>query len=285
MGLLSTGFGVYVKGYKESWRCHPLVGISYLFNLITAALITWPFVDFLSTILADGRAGEYLLKQYELTLLIQLFYQHTVHLPAFSIVSGYFVLYLLGATLMTGGILHIFTRYHSFDAINFFLGGIFFFLRFIRLYLLLFIFLFFLFMLNIIIVIAMMIIFGSWILPVIIILTVIQFAILLMWFDYTRIMMVLHDRQKIRDALREAVRFVYKRFCFVSALYLLYWLPVFFLFVLHLILPDLSQMGVCIAFMYSQLIIVIRSYLRLSMLAGQTVYVISSESSDGLSQG
>jgi hypothetical protein len=264
-----TILAIYIKGYLTSWRQHPLVVIYYLFNFLLSSLLTWPFVNFLSSILSRSCAGKRLFEQQDFTILIQLIYSHAQQLPAMPILLGYSVIFIFFSIVLSGGTLFVLSSERRFQIMRFFYGGILFYLRFLRLLALVTILTIFFTILYLIFFTLIMFGLGSWTIPILDILYLLLMGILLMLFDYARIITVLNDLRKVRRAFVEAARFVVNHLFSAGFLYLLYLLPVILLLLLHLILPDLYQMGVIIAFIYSQAFLLIRSYLRLSLLAGQ----------------
>jgi hypothetical protein len=253
-------------------RYHPLIGLYYLFNLIISSLLAWPFITILSRILSSSRAGERVFEQQDPTILMQLFHAYIGSIPVLPIFVGYVFIYVCLSLLISGGTLYSYTGPQSFSFIRFLQGGSIFYFRFMRLFLV---------FLAIVVIFSVMFILITFLtaiaitmklVPLLYLLFFFVVGILLMIFDYARIFTVIYDMHKVRHALKEAIVFVIKHFFSVYFLYVLYLIPLLVLLISHFMLPDLYRMGSIIAFIYGQLVVVVRSCLRLSLLAGQTIY-------------
>ena len=176
------------------------------------------------------------------------------------------------ASCVTAQLRDILAGERPYTSVVFFQGGLSFYIRFLRIFLLLIIILMVFSFLYMVFSALIVVGFGAKLVPALVIGYSALLILLLIIFDYTRIITILHNHHKIRHALVAAIQFLINRFLSVTFLYILYLLPLLLLFLFHLFLPGLYQMGIIIAFIYGQLFLLLRSYFRLSLLAGQTVY-------------
>jgi hypothetical protein len=254
-------------------RQHPLIGIYYIFNLLIAAMLVWPIINTVDKLLGQRRAGEQLFGQVDFTILVQLAHEFFGSFPILPILISSVFIFMAVAIFISSGTIVILSEKTYYNTARFCQGSISYYMRFLRIFILFLLstgVMSFLYMIFSVLIIA---VFGISFLPALFIVYIICLGMILMFFDYSRIFVVLQNQKKIRHSFIEAFRFIAHRFFSVLFLYLLYGLPLLLLLLLHMVLPDLHQMGNLIAFIYGQLFIVVRSYLRLSLLAGQTVFV------------
>ncbi len=131
-----TAWQAFVQAQREIWRRRGIIGILYVVNVITAAVLTLPFVGRLDR-LAKTALADKLIDGFSLDYAQDFFYRYADSLQAlFSIALGLGVLYLILNTFFAGGILHVLAREDHFRLRAFFAGCGTYFGRFLRLFLL-----------------------------------------------------------------------------------------------------------------------------------------------------
>lgn len=266
-------YQIYFRGLRTSLHNHPIIGIVYLFNFVISALIVWPVITAFNDIIGGSGAGERLLEQSDMSLLLQIVDQLGDRVSLLPLFISYLLIYCTVSFFMNGGVLFSYSGRNSFTAARFIRGGIDYYLRFLRLFLLSLAIIAVIFIFYSLFSALIIFSFGLAFIPIMFIILILWMGILLVLFDCTRIRVVLYNERKIIRAFLTILSLRFKHMLAILYLSLLYAFPAFLLIGIHLLFADLYIMGALIAFIYSQVVIVIKTYLRLSQLAGQMVYL------------
>ena len=290
-------FKAYKNGLAAAWNEKKMLFWMYGFNLLFAYLVTMPLFMMLSQALDKTRAAEKVLQAFDLTIFLTIMDEFGKGVNLGRTLSSIGILYIIVNIFFSGGILKVFVEELNFNLKEFLAGCVEYFNRFLRL------FLFSLIFILLAIVTHLMIskLFGFLTknsatehLPIILfVLKYLILAILLaminMIFDYAKIMTVVNDFHGMYKTIKDAIMFVMMSPRKTLGLYFSYVLTVVFFLIIYLFLESyISVTGwitIFIFFIWTQLFMLARIFIRLSFFAGQySLYHFSNTAMPGMTK-
>jgi len=280
-------FESYSQGIKRATIEIKMVFLLWLINILFAVGIYPQFSNYLNKTISRSIAAENFIKYFDLHTFFELLIHQGDKFSAIISFTGLLIIgYILASVFLNGGIL--FTLIHPKKANQkrrlapvFFQGGGKFFGRFLRLVI-------YSLVLWIGIGIVMLIIHlilspitkGSTNESLMLGLFLVRGAIALflvflvkMILDYTRIKIVIQDTRKVFLSMWQAVGFVFRKLGSTLALYYLYVLTAFAIFILYWwaqkAVKTHSLLPILIAFVIGQIFILSRGWLRIGLQAAQ----------------
>jgi hypothetical protein len=274
-------FTAYKNGLVIAWKEKKMLFWLYGFNLLFAYLVTLPITMMFSKALDNTLAADKVLDAFDLTIFITIFneFGKGIHLGRMITTIG--VLYLIVNIFFSGGILRVFADDKRFTVRVFFDGCINYFKRFLKL---------FLFSLLFIAIAILSYLALSGIssiitdnattehLPIIFFLLKILIvgmilAVMNMLIDYARIMTVVNDFHGMYQTLKQSLMFVLMSPRKTTLLYFLYVFTFIIFLCVYLLVESFIKVNstatVIIFFLWTQLFILSRIWIRMSFFAGQ----------------
>lgn len=274
-------FTAYKNGLIMAWKEKKMLFWLYGFNLLFAYLVTLPISMMFSKALDNTLAADKVLEAFDLTIFITIFseFGRGVHVGRMITTIG--VLYLIVNIFFAGGILRIFAGEKRFTIKIFFEGCIDYFKRFLKLFLfsLLFIVMAILSYLALSGLISLItdnattehlpIIF--FVLKIFIVGMILAMTNMLI--DYARIMAVVNDFHGMYQTLKQSLMFVMMSPKKTTSLYISYVVTFIVFLSVYLLVESFitvnSTYTVIIFFLWTQLFILSRIWIRMSFFAGQ----------------
>lgn len=290
-------FAAYKNGLFTAWKEKKMLFLLYGFNLLFAYLITLPLSMMLTKALENTTAADKILHSFDFTIYTTIMdvFGKGVHLG--RTITTFSILYLIINTFFAGGILKIIMEEKKFTIIDFLKGCVEYFNRFLRLFLLS--------VLSIIIAIIVFMIFSKILglfaenptsehLPFLFFTLKILFlgfllALINMIFDYAKIMTVVNDFHKMYSTIKEAVLFVMMSPRKTISLYFSYLMTTVLFLILYLVIESFISvtgwMSFIVFFLWTQIFMISRIWIRLSFFAGQYVlYRFSNTAMHGMTK-
>ena len=274
----------YKSGLKIAWAQKKMLLFIYFINLIFAYLMTLPFSMIISGALKNTIMADKLLNAFDYTALSTIMNEFGAGFSFGSVLFVYGIFYLLLNTFFAGGIISLFHEEENFSLKQFLSGSIEFFKRFLRLFLISLIFIivafliysalggfFGLFTKNTITEFWPFVLFFVRILILGILLALVN-----MIFDYAKIITVVNDFTGMWKSTKNAIMFVMMSFRKTSGLYGLYFFTASLLIIIYLLIESYLHVGsglmVFVFFIFTQIYMLFKMWIRLSFFGGQYVF-------------
>jgi hypothetical protein len=283
-------FKTYLMGIKRATSEGKLVCLLWLFNVLFAILLYFPFSSFLNRVLSPSATSENFLKAFDMNTFMELIAHHTKEIDTI-LFFGYLLLigYIFASVFFDGGILALLVHpRHTGEkrrvAPLFFEGGGKFYGRFFRL-------LVYSLILWLAIIIAMVILENilklvtkgttNEVLIFYMILVRVSIALILVFLvkmilDYARIKIVLEDSRQVFLSLFQAGGFVFRHLWSTLVIYYLYVLTAAIIFVIysyaHKAINTHSLLPILLAFIIGQVFILSRGWIKVGLQAAQMDY-------------
>lgn len=290
-------FTAYKNGLSAAWKEKKMLFWLYGFNLLFAYLITLPLSMMLTKALDKTTAADKILQAFDYTSFTTIMdvFGKGVNLERTITTIG--ILYLIVNIFFAGGILKIFIEEKKFKLIDFLTGCVEYFNRFLRLFLISVLFL----VLTILMYLLISKLFGlvtdnsttehlPFILFVLkIFLLGVLLAIVNMLFDYAKIMTVINDFYGMFKTVKQTIMFVMMSPRKTIGLYFSYLFTAIFLMIIYLFVESfISVTGwltILIFFLWTQIFIITRIWIRMSFFAGQySFYRFSNTAMPGMTK-
>jgi hypothetical protein len=274
-------FAAYKKGLEMAWKEKRMLFWLYGFNLLFAYLITMPVAMMISNALAKTTTADKVLTAFDFTTLVTIIDIYGKGINMGRMITTFGILYLIINIFFAGGILKIFIEEKKFSLKEFFSGCVEYFSRFLRLFLFSLMFI----IIAIIFYLAISSLFSLFtenattehaplllfILKILI--TGIMLAIINMLFDYARIMTIVNDFYGMYKTIKQALMFVMMSVRQTVSLYFLYVITLIVILLIYLFVESfISVTGwltILIFFLWTQLFVISRMWIRMSFFAGQ----------------
>lgn len=287
-GKMINIFAAYKEGLRLAWNDKKMLFWLYGFNLMFAYLLTIPVSMILTAALDQTTAADKVLEAFDITIFSTIFltYGKGITLSRGVITIG--LVYLLMNIFFSGGILAVFVTGDRFKLSEFLSNCILYFKRFLRLFLFSIVFFIFILIINyllskicgiftensvtehayVYLLIFRMIIVGFLLMMVIMI------------FDYAKIMTIVNDFHRMYKTVKEAIIFIRMNFLKTTGLYFLYLITAIIFLVAYLFVESWLHISngwlVLIFFIWSQLYMISKIWIRLSFYGGQYIFYRSS---------
>lgn len=290
-------FTAYKNGLSAAWKEKKMLLWLYGFNLLFAYLITLPLSMMLSNALDKTTAADKILQVFDFTIFTTIMevFGKGVNLGRTIITIG--ILYLIVNIFFAGGILKIFIEEKKFKLIDFLTGCVEYFNRFLRLFLISVLFL----ILALLMYLLISKLFGFLTdnsttehLPVILFILKMfligaLLAIVNMLFDYAKIMTVVNDYYGMFKIVKQAMMFVMMSLRKTVGLYFSYLFTAIILIIIYLFIESFISvtdwLTILIFFLWTQIFMVTRIWIRMSFFAGQySFYRFSNTAMPGMTQ-
>jgi hypothetical protein len=287
----------YKLGLINAWKEKKLIGLMYVVNLVFAYLLALPISMMFNRALMNTTAAEKLLKSYDFPLLVNIISDFSSGLNVSQLIFTYGLFYIILNTFLAGGILNLFHKEQNFRITNFFVGASLYFKRFMRLFAISLLFIIFILLMGSVI----QFIFGKlsssadtelWpvVLTTIVWIFIGMMLILInMLFDYAKIIAVVNDFYDMKETTKNALMFVMMSMRKTVFLFLLYVFTALILFciywIIKSIIPISNTAGVIIFFLLTQIYMIFKIWLRVSIFNGQFIfYKFSNTAMPGMSE-
>jgi hypothetical protein len=269
----------------------------YLINLGFAYLLVLPISMMLNEALTNTTAAEKLLGTLDVALLLNLLREYGVSLNINQYLLTYGLFYLVLNTFLAGGILNNFYQEQKFTLSNFINGSILFFNRFLRLMGISLLFILFIVLLGILLSQVFNALtrnatseFWPFILSSGIFVFIGLMLILInMLFDYAKIITVYNDFLNMKRTTYNAMMFVMMSMRKTVGLYMLFFITALALLCIYWFVESKliisSGFSVVLFFILSQIYIIFKIWLRISLFNGQFIfYKFSNTALPGMSK-
>jgi len=290
-------FTAYKNGLAITWMEKKLLFLVYGLNFVFAYILAMPVSMMLSKALSKTTAADKLLQSFDYALYTSIMdgFGKGFSLSRVLITIGLF--YLILNIFLSGGILSVFIKGQKFNLTGFLSDCVLYFKRFMKLFLISFMFLIgaalvymlitklfgyftkdsatehlplFLFMIRVVILIAML-------------------AFISMLFDYAKIMTVANDYHKMIETVKLAMMFIMMSFIKTVSLFKLYLFSTLLILALYWLIEGAlhvsSGLMVLVFFIWTQLYMILKLWIRLSFYAGQyNFYLHSNTAMPGMSK-
>ena len=290
-------FTAYKNGLSAAWKEKKMLLWLYGFNLLFAYLITLPLSMMLSNALDKTTAADKILQTFDFTIFITIMevFGKGLNLGRTIITIG--ILYLIVNIFFAGGILKIFIEEKKFKLIDFLTGCVEYFNRFLRLFLISVLFLILALLMYLLISKLFSLVTDNTTtehLPVILFvlkmfLVGALLAIVNMLFDYAKIMTVVNDYYGMFKIVKQAMMFVMMSLRKTVGLYISYLFTAIILIIIYLFIESFISvtdwLTILIFFLWTQIFMVTRIWIRMSFFAGQySFYRFSNTAMPGMTQ-
>jgi hypothetical protein len=286
-------FSAFKIGLANVWKIKKVLFWLYGINLIFAYFLAMPVSMMLADGLAKTTAADQLLQAFDYPLYLSLINIFGEGLNLSRMLISFGILYLILNIFLSGGILSALTSNDNHTISTFFAACSLYFKRFFKLFLISFLFCIMAFAFYLLISKLFALITADVTtehLPLLlfvvkILLAIAMLAIINMLFDYVKIMTVVNDYYKMMEAVKIGMMFVIMRFIKTVGLYMLYLLTAVLLFLIFWIVESMFKitngMMVFIFFIWTQLYMFLRLWVRLSFFAGQYEFYRYANSDSG----
>jgi hypothetical protein len=287
----------YKNGLWNALNEKKLLFWLYGFNLLFAYILALPVSMMIANALDKTTTADRLLQAADITVLITFMMEYGKSISFVQLLTAIGILYIIFNIFFAGGILKTFVEEKKFELSDFFSGCIEYFNRFLRLFLISLIF----FILIIILNFLLSKFFGIFTkdattehLPFILFfLRVLILSFLLafvnMLFDYAKIMTVVNDFYGMFKTVNQAFIFVMMSMRKTIGLYMLFLFTAIILMAVYLFIESLlnvtSGLMVLIFFIWTQIYMISRVWIRMSFFAGQySLYRHSNTAMPGMTK-
>jgi len=274
----------YIMGMTSAWQDKKMILFLYFTNFFIAYLMILPLSAMFEKAIDNTTAALTLLESFNISIFSSIWWEYGKGINLFRLISTFGLIYLVINTFFAGGILHLINENLTFSFKEFFKGAATYFKRFIKLFSISF--LFFLMMLLTYLILSG---FSSFLTrnsvtefwPVILffirILIVIMMAGLInMIFDYAKILTVTNDFHRMFKTVKDTMMFVLMSMRKTTGLYALYFLTSVLMLVVYLLFSNFisvqSPVTILIIFIFSQVYMLIKMFLRVCFFTGQYVF-------------
>lgn len=281
-------FSAYLIGIKETFRIKKLVFLLFLIQFFFAYFLTKPFSALLTKTFSNSPFAEEILTRFNYVYFNIMFSEIGKGVSLFGQLIPILILYILITIFCTAGVYWLFFTKSEFGWTDFFKNCINYFTKFLKLYTASFLF----YASCFIVLLLLLRIKSSLTANAIsevgpIILTLINisiFAILIslviMLFDYAKVILISENYTSLFSAIREAYKFFIMNFIKTIGIYLLYVLTGITLFVIFKIAAGFFEtdtlVKISLFIILSQVFVFIRQYLRLALFDSVIVYYQST---------
>jgi hypothetical protein len=290
-------FVAYKNGLSVAWKEKKMLFWLYGFNILFAYLITLPISTMLSKALNNTTAADKVLQTFDFTIYATVMDTFGKGVDLGRTITTVGLLYLIANIFFAGGILKIFIEEQKFNLKNFLMGCLEYFNRFLKLFLISGLFLISAILVYLLISILFKFLTDNSVtehLPVIlfvlkILMLGLLFAIISMLFDYAKIMTVVNDYHGMFKTVKQSVMFVMMSPKKTIGLYLSYSFTAIFFMIVYLFVESfISATGwltILIIFLWTQIFMISRIWIRLSFFAGQySFYHFSNTAMPGMTK-
>lgn len=275
-------FKAFRQGLTDIWREKRLLFLVYTVNLFFAYLLTLPVIMMFSEALTNTTAADKLLEKFDFTIVTNIFMHFGKGLNLPTIIWPLGIFYLLLNTFLAGGIIQLFVSRQKFNFSAFVHACQVYYMRFLKLFALsLF------FILTIVVINSLLARLFEWItadatterMPFIffsgrLLIIIAMLIITNMFFDYAKIITIVNETARTVRAVELAWFFVSRRFIESTGLYKLYLGTAILSFFVYLVVESYLQVStpwmVFVIFLWTQIYILVKIWIRLSFFAGQT---------------
>ena len=279
----------YKNGLSTAWKDKKMLFWLYGFNLLFAYLMTVPLSVLLTNALDKTTAADKVLQSFDFTTFTTIMDHYGKGVSLGRIIITFGILYLIVNIFFAGGILKTFVEEKKFKLIEFLNGCVIYFKRFLKLALISFLF----FVAAVLIYLLISELFSLFTdtsttehFPIIafvieILILGLLLAIINMLFDYVKIMIVVNDFYAMFRTVKLAIVFVMTNLRKTIGLYFSYLFTVFLFLTIYLFVESFISVSgwltILIFFLWTQLFVISRIWLRLSFFAGQYSFYHFSE--------
>ena len=277
-------FTAFTTGIKDVYKTKKLVLIFYLVQFVLAYILTKPISQLLSKAFSTATLNDVILNRFDLKYLYAMLREFGKGVDLFGLVFPLSLLYILISIFLTAGVYWLFYTKTEFKLSEYFIKCGIYFSRFLKLFLVSMIF----YVACFAIFALLSSLFGNltkdtvtevW--PVILTfvkygLLIFLFALVLMIFDYAKILLIDESTSGVFSAAIEAMKFFMMNFFKTIGIFLLYIITgVLFFAVFKLIDSSIitnTYFTISIFFILTQIYIYLRQYLRLALYDSLIVY-------------
>ncbi len=271
----------YISGIRMAWNYKKVVFFLYGINLVIAYLIMIPLSTVMSKALDNTTAALRLLEGLDMTTFSTIYSEFGNGLSLASAVFGFGLVYLVLNTFFAGGILHLLKENIEFSLKEFLSGCTIYFKRFFKLLGISLVLLLSLIIFYVIITLLFGIFtknavteFWPFILFFVkLFLIVCMLAMINMFFDYVKILIVSNDYYRIFKTLKDTMMFVMMSMRKTIGLYGLYLFTALAALVIYLYINNFYELTGPLTifkfFVVSQLYMILKMFIRVSFFTGQ----------------
>jgi hypothetical protein len=287
----------YKEGLNMAWQHKKMVFLIYGVNLFLAYIVLIPIASMMDKGLDYTTAAGQLLEAFDISIFSALWTEYGNAINLVGMIMSFSVIYLILNTFFAGGIFYLVNENLSFSLKDFLIGCVIYFKRFLKLFLvsLLFILMAILVYLLISTILAVFTndsLTEFWPFTLFFIkvfFLICMLALVNMFFDYAKILIVYNDFYRIYKSLKDTMMFVIMSMPKTIGLYGLYFLTASALMAIYLFLESLfnvtGTISIFLFFLLSQIYIFTRVFIRISFFTGQyTYYKYSNTAMPGMSQ-
>ena len=290
-------FSAYKNGLVTVWKEKKLLFWVYGFNLIFAYVLAMPISMMLSRALAKTTAAEKMLESFDYAIYSSIMegFGQGISLGRLLISIGLF--YMILNIFLSGGILSALIKGQKLNITEFLSECVLYFNRFLKLFLISLVLLLMVFLLNML----LSRLFGYFTeeaatehLSIILFMTrviilVIVLAFINLLFDYAKIMTVVYDYHKMMETVKLALMFIMMSLIKTVGLYKLYLFTAVGIFLLYWVVESALQVSsgfmVLVFFIWTQIYMILKLWVRLGFFAGQySFYYHSNTAMPGMSK-
>jgi len=277
-------FTAFSRGIKDVYKNKRLVLIFYLIQFIFAYFLTKPFTELLTKTFSKSTLSEVILQKFNYIYFSIMIRDIGKGISLFGLFIPLIILYSLITIFLTAGLYWLFYSKSEFNLSEYFTRCGNYFSRFFKLYSVSF-----LFYLGCIILFFLL--FGlrssltkdsiSEVWPLVFSLVnfgvlIILFAMVMMLFDYAKIILITENHTGMFSAIREAMMFFMMNFFKTIGIYFLYILTSVLLFMIFKFIDSYivtnTFFTISVFFILSQIFVFIRQYLRVALFDSIIVY-------------
>jgi len=282
--FMKSIFTTYFEGIKLSWKEKKLIFLIYGIQVLLAWLMTLPVSSMLDKTFSASTSAQDILQQFDLIAFSTFFKDYLSKINIICIIVVFAIMYSIISTFIGGGIIWLYVTKSRFTLAEFLSRCVQYFARFSRLFLVSILF-------FITAILSTLVVNGffesltedsiSEVLPITltvlsILLLIALFAFINMQFDYAKIITVNEEKFKMFFVPFDSLRFIWQNFFKATALYGLYFLSAVILLGIYLLMESFLQVqsmtGIILFLILTQAFIILRQWVRLSFLSGQTIF-------------
>jgi hypothetical protein len=287
----------YTDGLGTAWQYKKMIFLIYGVNLFLAYIALIPVAAMLDKGLDYTTAASQILEAFDISIFSALWAGYGKAINIGGMILSFSVLYLILNTFFAGGIFYLIDENLPFGLKKFLTGCVIYFKRFLKLFLVSLLFI----LMAILIYVLISSIFSVfttdsvtefWPISLFFVKVIILVCILAMvnmFFDYAKIILVYNDFYGIYKSVKDTMMFILMSMTRTIGLYGLYFLTAIALLAIYLVLESLfnvtGTISILLFFMLTQIYMLIKVFIRISFFTGQyTYYKYSNTAMPGMSK-
>jgi len=288
----------YTDGFSMTWQYRKMIFLIYGVNLFLAYIALLPVAAMLDKGFDYTTAAGQMLEAFDISIFSALWAEYGKAINIGGMILSFSVLYLVLNTFFAGGIFYLIHEKLPFSLREFFSGCVIYFKRFFKLFLVSLLFIFFVILFYLLITSIL----GEFTKDAVtefwpftlffvkVLFVIFMLAMVNMFFDYAKIILVYNDLHRIFKTVKDTLMFIMMSMTKTIGLYALYFFTAIVLLAIYIFLESLfnvtGTISILLFFLLSQIYILTRVFIRISFFTGQyTFFQYSNTAMPGMSKG